>query len=539
MIMKNNIIITLASVLLLTFTSCSDFLDRYPLDELSDASFWKLPSDAEMFVADIYQVLPSATGLADADVYSDNAVHGIKWAYASGQATGSYDPTAFGWSGEYKKIRACNVLIEKIEMIPDYATKDKEATIGEARFLRGYTYYKLIKSFGDVPYVEGTLDLSELKGYTRTPWKEVYNKVMDDFDYAISKLPSEWPSGKYGRATKGAAEAMKAQCALYFGEFETAATAAKNVIDSGVYELFDGGSDGSGFWEMFWEQNEINSEYVLVRTYDAVGKEHYMQMWETFPVVGWGGTNPTQNLVDAFECTDGKPITESPLYDKLNPRTNRDPRLAATVLFDGETMFDKTIKVAAIKANYPTGVGQQGDATATGYYQKKWINPNIYPSWKEGVDIPIIRYAEVLLTYAEAKNEISPLDASAFDAVNKVRERVKMPKLTTTNCPTQDALRQRIRNEWRVEFALEGKRMWDVRRWDIAMDVLQGPLKGIHYREVFQGDELVDWVLYDDGPGSKQLLVNESLRYAEHNKIYPVPQSEINLNKDLTQNPGY
>lgn len=551
--MKKNIIFILAATLLMSATSCSDFLDRYPLEELSDGSFWKTPTDAEMFVADIYNILPgSEIGVTDEDVYSDNAVHGIKWAYSGDVSEGIYLPQDFGWKGEYKKIRACNVLLEKIDMIADYPQTDKEATIAEARFLRGYIYYSLIRMYGDVPYVDGLLALDQLEGITRTPKEQVYEKIMEDFDYAISKLPLEWPSNKYGRATKGGARAMKAQCAMYFGKWQTAVDESKAIMESGQYALFNGGPDGSKLGEMFWEANEMSSEAVLVKQFNQTDKAGYTMMWQAFPTVGWGGLNPTQSLVDAFECIDGAPISKSSLYNPRNPRENRDPRLAATVLFDGEEMYGQKIKVAPLTSCAPTGIGKHGDATSTGYYQKKWLNPNIYPNWKEGRDWWIIRYAEVLLTYAEAKNEITALDQSAFDAVNQVRKRAGMPELQKTDpskptyCGTQDDLRKRIWNEWRVEFALEAdKRQWDIRRWGIAKDVLNAPYKGLTYKLVNSpdadprdGGQIC--ILYVDKSesGATEIVLGGS-HYEDHNYVYPIPQEEIDLNPGLKQNPGY
>ena len=219
------------------------------------------------------------------------------------------------------------------------------------------------------------------------------------------------------------------------------------------------------------------------------------------------------------------------------------------VLHDGEVMYGVTVKTAPLKSSGNTGVGQHGDATATGYYQQKWLDPTIDPSstgWDMGKDWVVIRYAEVLLTYAEAKNEISPLDPSAFDAVNQVRKRVGMPELQNTNpelptyCGTQDALRQRIRNEWRVEYALEGgKRMWDIRRWGIAKEVLNAPFLGMKYT-------LVDSPDAKEGDGGKICILYEGeniklagSKYEDYNYLFPIPQQEIDLNPALTQNPGY
>lgn len=546
---KNFIYVALLAITLFGFSSCSDFLDRIPDDELSDGSFWKTPNDAKMFIADVYrQALPGGdAGDIDGDIESDNAVHGIKWA-AGDVSRGIYDPAAMGWSGDYKAIRACNILLSKIDNIPDYDQADKEAVMGEARFLRGYIYFGLIQTFGGVPYVDQPVDLKEMGNITRTPVEEVYAKVMEDFDYAIAHLPAEWGSSDYGRATKGAANAMKARAALYFNHYDTAVDAAKAVMDSGMYELYDADNTGK-YAHLFWEEQEACKEAILVRQFNAPELTNYIIGWGCFPTKGWGGINPTQSLVDAFECIDGSPIDKSTTYDPTNPFKDRDPRLEVCVLHDGEEMYGVTIKTAPLKSSGNTGVAQHNDATATGYYDQKWLDPSIDPQstgWDMGKDWHVIRYAEVLLTYAEAKNELTGLDASAFEAVNQVRRRVGMPDLQNTDaskptyCGTQDALRQRIRNEWRVEFAMEGsKRKWDIRRWGIAKDVLNAPFLGMKYMMVDdpnapEGDNGKKCILYQ---GENIKLTGS--KYEDHNYLFPIPQEEIDLNPALTQNPGY
>ena len=255
-------------------------------------------------------------------------------------------------------------------------------------------------------------------------------------------------------------------------------------------------------------------------------------------------------MVDAFEDIQGAPISKSTIYDETNPFANRDPRLEVCVLHDGETMYGRTIKVAPLKSCYPTGIAQHGDATATGYYQHKWLDPSIDPQstgWNMGKDVVEIRYAETLLTYAEAMCELGQLN-EALGAVNQVRARVKMPLLQMTDaslptyCANQADLRERIRNEWRVEFALEGgKRMWDVRRWGIAETVLNEAYLGLKYKlvdspEAKEGDNGKVCILYQ---GENYIASPKTVRYRPHNYVFPVPQSEIDINKKLTQNPKY
>ena len=542
--MKKYLSIIAAALLMGSFSSCSDFLDRYPLEELSDESFWKTEKDAEMAVSNLYNVLP--TWDVDEAINSDDAVHGIKWA-AGNQSKGVYDPADYGWSGEYGYIRQANLVLEKIQEM-DLSEDAYKKLEGQARFFRAYTYFTLIRSFGAVPYIDKPLELTDVENITRTPKDEVYAKVMEDFDIAIADLPVQWDETNSGRITKGAAMAMKARAALYYNNWQTAMDEAKKVMDLGQYELYDKDNTGR-YKELFWEVADGCDEFILSVQFNAPTRTHYLIGWECFPTLGWGGLNPTQSLVDAFEDINGAPIANSTIYDSTNPFANRDPRLEVNVLHDGETMYGVTIKVAPLSSSGNTGIGQHGDATATGYYQQKWLDPSIDPQstgWDMGKDWVVIRYAEVLLTYAEAKNELSPLDPSAFDAVNQVRRRVGMPDLQKTDptkptyCGTQDDLRKRIWNEWRVEFALEGgKRQWDIRRWGIAKDVLNAPFEGLRYT-------LVDDPNAPKGDNGKKciLYVGEPLKltgshYEDHNYLLPIPQTEIDLNPKLEQNPGY
>lgn len=527
-----------------SMASCSDFLDRYPKEELTDGNFWKTEKDATMAVSELYNALPVMD--VDDDINSDNAVHGIKWA-AGNISKGVYLPGDFNWKGTYGSIRKANMVLEKVPAI-EMSEEAKTRIEAQAYFFRAFLYFGLIQSYGDVPYIDKTLSLEDVEGITRTDWKEVYAKVMADYDKAIAGLPVEWDAENDGRVTKGAAMAMKARTALYFNKFDVAAAESKKVMDLNKYELYDKENTGN-YKKLFWEEADGCDEFILSVQFKAPERTNNLIGWECFPTKGWGGINPTQSLVDAFEDIEGAPIAKSKIYDEKKPFENRDPRLEVNVLHDGETMYGVTIKTAPLKSSGNTGVGQHGDATATGYYQQKWLDPSIAPEstgWEMGKDWVVIRYAEVLLTYAEAKNEISPLDPSAFDAVNQVRKRVGMPELQKTNpelptyCATQDDLRQRIRNEWRVEFALEGsKRMWNIRRWGIAKQVLNAPFLGMKYK-------LVDSPDADPRDGGKICILYEGeniklagSKYEDNNYLFPIPQEEIDLNPALTQNPGY
>ena len=537
--MKTKFLHIAAALLFSTaISSCSDFLDRTPLEELSDASFWKTEADAIMAVNDLYGCLPGLD--QDDDINSDNCVHGIKWA-AGNVSKGVYIASDQSWSFEYACIRKCNLVLEKVKGI-EMSEESRKRIEGQAYFFRAYMYFTLIRSFGDVPYVDKPLNLSDLGDITRTPRKDVYDKMMADFDKSINYLPKSWDAANTPRITQGAALAMKARAALYYADWAVAAESSKKVIDLGKYELYDAQNTGK-YKELFWEITDGCAENILYVQYKYPDKTHELIGWNCFPTKGWGGLNPTQSLVDAFEDIEGAPISVSTIYNEKDPFKNRDPRLEVNILHDGETMYGVPIKVKPLKSSGSTGIGQHGDATATGYYQQKWLDPSIDPQstgWTMGKDLVAIRYAEVLLTYAEAKNELEPLHSDAFEAVNQVRRRVGMPDLQNidaskpTYCDSQDALRKRIWNEWRVEFAMEGgKRMWDIRRWGIAKDVLNAPFLGLKMKEVTVNGE-TDFILYE---GENIKLAGS--HYEDHNYLMPVPQTELDLNKKLGQNPGY
>lgn len=568
--MKNKYISVLASAaLLFGASSCVD-LDTAPLDQKSTATMWQTTKDAEQAVSMLYDILPNAMDQASSDVYTDNAVHGIKWAVGS-QAHGIWETTDFDWATEYTYIRFANLVFANIDQIEEISQSDKDNILGQAHFFRAYIYFQLIKQFGDVPYVTEPLDLEDQEGITRTSWSEVYGHVMDDFNKAIELLPATTTNG---RVNKAVAHAMKARCALYFANpacphsvadgYQTAAASAKAVMDMGVYGLYDGEYSGTAkdydgkYESMFWGLNLDNSNESLIskRYISSLGQGTYHIGFNCFPKLGWGGTNPTQSLVDCFEDCEGAPISESTIYDPLHPEKNRDPRLAAVVLFSGQTMYGvevctKPLNSSGVRALFGYA-NACSDATLTGYHTKKWLDPEVNPEsagWDHDACAAVIRYTEVLLTYAEAKNELSPLDPEAFAAVNKVRARVGMPALQNTDpskptyCGTQDALRQRIRNEWRVEFAFEGDhRQWDARRWNIAEDVLNAPrytYKFHLYSDPANAKEGDDGMVCDLYVGESKQIADQVISYQSHNYLYPIPQDQIDLNPNLTQNPGY
>ncbi|MCH5232924.1 MAG: RagB/SusD family nutrient uptake outer membrane protein [Muribaculaceae bacterium] len=567
--MKNKYINYLAVIgLALGASSCVD-MDLAPLDQKSDATMWQTANDVQLAVNDLYGYLPEAFWGTDEDVYTDNAVHGIKWAVSS-QAHGQWIPTNYSWSTEYVYIRSCNLILENASKA-DISQTDLNTALGTAYFFRALIYSDLIRQFGDVPLILEPLALSDQEGITRTSWETVYNQVMSDYDNAISMLPNA--TGNSGYVSAMGARAFKAKTALYFanpecphyisGAYQVVVNETQTVINSGQFNLYDEGytgtaADYTGNYEsMFWGLNINNSnESLLTRANIAGQNGSYYIGFECYPTIGWGGTNPTQSLVDAFEDCYGAPIDKSAVYNPLRPWENRDPRLATNVIFSGQEWYGLTVNTyplpsSGVRAIYGYA-NACGDATLTGYQTKKWLNPDVYPEtdgWDHSIAGSNMRFTEVLLMFAEAKNELSGLDPEAFAAVNRVRARVGMPALqnsdpsSPTYCASQDDLRQRIRNEFRVEFCFEGNhRQWDARRWNIAMDVLNADRYG--YKFTIREDP-ANALPEDNGQvcdlyvGEPILVTDQIIRYNANNYVYPIPQDEIDLNPNITQNPGY
>lgn len=573
--MKNKFFTIIASMALAVGASSCVDLDTAPLDQKSDATMWKTPEDAEQGVSILYHYLPDAMWQNDEDVYTDNAVHGIKWAVGQ-RAHGVWQATDFSWSTEYQYIRFANLVFANIDQVEGLSEADRNNILGQAHFFRAMIYADLIRQFGDVPYTEAPMTLDEQEGIVRTDWKEVYNHVMADYDQAIALLP-EYTTPAEGRVNKQVARAYKAKIALYYANpecphsvsdgYQVAAQNAKAVIDSGHYSLYDEGYSGDAknytgkYAEMFWDLNGVTSpEALIVKVSNSsLGTGTNFIGFEAFPKVGWGGLNPTQSYVDCFEDCEGAPIAESKIYDPLKPNVNRDPRLNVNVLFNGDVMYGveiltKPLPSSGVRGLYGLTQESCGDATLTGYHAKKWLDPATDPEqggWNHNASPACMRFTEVLLMYAEAMNEMSDRPQEAFDAVNRVRARVGMPPLQKTDaslptyCGSQDALRQRIRNEWRVEFGFEGDhRQWDARRWNIATDVLNAeryPYKYKLYSDPAnakpQDNGMVCDIYVEDG--IQPAITNQIIRYSAHNYLFPIPQNQLDLNKNLTQNPGY
>jgi starch-binding outer membrane protein, SusD/RagB family len=508
----------------LTVAACDDsFLETIPPDEVSDAIFWTQPKDAELAVNGLYPMNLSNRAAYQLEAASDNA-----WAqksfdnwYSIGQGTVTpLNGTVIDfWQDSYQAIRRANEILANIDNIEGLDAALKARLIAETRFHRAYHYNYLVNLFGDVPLIlEPVDDIEAAKDATRTPRAQVLAQIYADLDAAAPDLPLTYPAAQYGRATRGAALAYKARAALWANDWAEAEEAAAAVMALNQYML------EPNYHNLTRYAGDESDEIIFAdrRTRSLRGQGAF---GDYGPRSFQGGSTftPLRGLVDAYQMEDGLSIEESPLFDEANPYANRDPRMYSTLLYPG-AMFDNVVFNSLPSSPTADQVRSDFNATATGYQFIKYVNPeDKNDRGNSGVDFILMRYADVLLMYAEAKIEQNEIDQSVYDAINAVRGRAGMP--TFTGPHTQAELREIVRHERRIELAFEGLRLFDIRRWGIAEQVMQGQHFGIDYI---------------DDDGNEQTIPADTRSFdPSRDMLWPIPQSELNLNPELGQNPGY
>ena len=522
-------IIAAVAFMTISFSACKkDALDKQPTDGTSSANYWKTEDNAVQATSNVYRYLGDfwdrifLSGGTD-DTYSwSNWPSDILYA-ANGTATSSTGVFNHYWTNFYKMIGAANNVLDNINKVSGMSAEMKNRLIGESRFLRAYAYQQLIGMYGDVPLVTHVQTVEEFM-VARTPRAQVADFIIKELDTIANYLPVTYEDADAGRATKGAAMALKARTYLYENDWANAAIAAKAVMDLSKYTI------DNNYLSLFNGDNKNSSEIILSGRYLANTYTNGTATWVGGPSLGgWSQVVPLQSLVDEYECTDGNTITTSPLYNASDPFSNRDPRLKLTIVIPGTVVNGITIDVTA--KNSIDGLGKN-NGSFTGYYYKKYIPTAISGNYDSNSynDIVLIRYAEILLTYAEAKVEAGQIDQSVYDAINQVRGRtgVQMPAITAAKASTQAALRAIIHRERRVEFPLEDNRLFDIRRWKIAETVMPGNVYGILNN-------------FDTGRADygSHVLVEKRSFNAGRDYLWAIPQNEMDLDKNLVQNPGW
>jgi starch-binding outer membrane protein, SusD/RagB family len=550
--MKRTKLIIIVGLLAFILGSCN-YLDYSEASYLKKEDIFSDWNRTQSFLSDIYSTLPlgfAPVGSAMRASATDDAEFVLDYSSVQKFNDGSWSSIQTlddQWGQMYSGIRAVNFLLEEVKnrKFEDYkwtdTYKDEMTQFNnypnEARFLRAYFYLELIERYGNVPLITTVLTKEEANTVSPASYDDIVQFIVSECDAIIPLLPVTYvgftSAQETGRATKGAAMALKARTLLYAAsplhnpsgnvqKWIDAAKAAKDIINAATYVL-------EANYNNFL--NNITSKEVILERRE--GNQNYFEK-ANFPIGYEGGNTgncPTQNLVDAYEMiANGLSISDPKSgYNPLNPYAGRDPRFALTILYNTSTFKSKQLECWKGGAN----AAPKTNATKTGYYLKKYViesislDPNSISS-KQHTWV-LFRYGEILLNYAESMNEAygpknaSGLGMTALQAVNLIRARAKMPSFPAGL--SKDQFRLKLQNERRIEMAFEDNRFWDIRRWKIGNTTTD-----IYGMEITKNE---------DGTLKYTQKLIERRVFEDKMNLFPIPQSELFKNDKLKQNTGW
>jgi len=552
----------ISAALLLAGCNFLDFDETSSLYDRDD--MYSTYSNVQKMLTNIYGYMPSKDivdiSSAMRDCGSDDAEYGDPSSSIQRFNNGNWSAlqTVDTKWDLYNALRSVSEFLESIENV-DLSRYRYDAKYNrwldhlalypyEARTLRAFYLFELARRYGDIPVPTKMLSVSEANSIGKTPFDEVIDFIAEECDTCAKYLPNSYIGmldDEYGRVTKGFAMAVKSKALLYAasplhnpsGDKEKwlrAAKAAQDIIDLGLYRL-----------DPAETCNSVASPEVVLQIMrsesNSFEKYNYPVRFTEGARTSMSGTYPTQNLVDAFQTLGGYDITltadgwhtDDPDFDLTRPYEGRDPRFARAILADGMEFKGSIIETFVGGADY--SATRQDLGSPTGYYLRRYIMPDSRFTPENEVKCKhswiIYRYAETLLTYAEAANEYfgnpdqkgGELHLTAREAINQVRANATMPNIEVNG---YEAFQTAVRREWRVEFAFEDHRFWDVRRWMIGPDT-QKTVNGV---QIIKSGDKKDY----------SLMLVESRVWADRMNLYPIPQSELFCNTNLgPQNPGW
>lgn len=553
-------------------TSCMD-LDLNPLSEGSSENWYSTEAEVQLAVNELFR---EVFWVKDKDLWSDDisfrgeisATEDL--APMIGSTLNSENATVKTlWNNNYKAISRTIKVIENLDKVSGTVSAENlKKYEANARFVRAAMYSRLIQHWGDVPFYLNSITLEASYAMGKTDKAEVLKAIYEDFDFAANNLPVKYASSENAYASKGAALAMKARIALYMGDYAVAKKAAQDCMDLKVYAL------NSDFRNQFLTSTKNTSEtiFAIPRSVELGKYEAETKYYIPRNVGGFGSRNPSYELFSAFLCEDGLPIDESPLYNPKLPFQNRDPRFKESFVEFGERWLNVTFQphpdTLSVR-NFKTGTmiknndnrANNINAPFNGLLMKKGIDEDYSDDYMASADIVVMRYADVLLMFAEAKIELGELDQEAVDAMNTVRARAYKTNITNTSAypalviGSQAKMISDLRFERRMELAFEGLRYMDLLRWKLAEKVLNTPIYGmldvaeLRTRVVKNGlwffpgipavdeNSLTDFSAIAD-KGLLKLYANRKFQ-ADKNYLWPIPASEITINSNIKQNPNY
>ena len=596
--MKLRYIQLIIAVSTLFIASCKqDFLETNPSTEFSELAVWNDPALVETFINNIYFRLdePLTDGRFKANIVDEADYRGNSDCFnfnncvITSDVLPSWSTSRYRlWADIYKSIRYCNIFFEKIEKVP-FSSEVVDGKVlkdrmnGEVHFLRGMFYFELVSAYGGIPIITDVFSLNDEFKVQRNTLEESIKFIVDECDKAASLLPDVNSGANNGRATKGAALALKSRVLLYaasdlyntnvFSSYEhpelirytsgdrsarwnAAKDAAKAVIDLNRYQLYKAepaanDSIAQNLVEIFLSKQTIEDIFIKFFTTNmgqAVGLRTNPNGYH-----GWGTNAPIGNIVDDFEMADGTRFNWSNPVHAATPYAHRDQRLYATILYDGASWRQRPDDAKGIDPynKVQTGVWETWSITAnkmvevygvdtrkstiedwngsyTGYYLRKYIDPAVDAQYvKQSVTWRFFRYAEILLNYAEACIELGQ-DDEAKIYINKIRKRAGQPPITETG----NALRERYRNERRIELCFEDHRFFDVRRWVIGPKAYT-PATAANVRYKLNADHTTAKI-----PTITHAQF-QTRKWIDKAYFLPIMRTELNKNSSLIQNPGY
>lgn len=548
-IYKNIYIVAL--VIVTTFTSCEMELEKAPLDQFASETFWISEDNALLALNGVYrgnlqmnnpEYNPtdwwSYNGLMFLELASDNAYdrrgdNAATHKLTDGTNTATNGFISHYWNRSYQKIARCNDFLGNIETVPMDESKIRRFS-AEIRVIRASQYFYLSQYWGDVPFVDSPITPEIANTMKRIAKAEVMQFVINELAGAVDALPTHasLPQAESGRISRQAALAFLGRAYLAEHKFSEAAEVYKSIIDLGENFI------DPDYASIFKEGNEYSDEILFSTQYVEHTASNAM-FQHFFPAVrgGWHIFCPLGDLVDAYEFDDGTAFSYAdPRYNSDNLAENRDSRLEYSILFNGDLFGTARYITHPDSTTSPDQLGAGKQTTQTGFGLKKMMDESFSGQLtNSGANLPVIRYAEVLLSYLEAKMEAGEvIDQMLLDeTINKVRGRssVGMPAITETEIT---ALRPILRNERRVELAFEGIRYWDLLRWRTAEIELNNDFYGAPFENALRTKQKGGKA----DPYDRWYVTTRNFR-PDVDYLWPVPQSELNINPALGQNRGY
>ena len=551
---------------MLSFSSCNDdFLDRMPKDEMTDDNFWQTEEHLVQVANTFTAALQGKYWLNITEIMADSAPWAVTTAFrtiGAGNFTTETSQINSLWVTAYTGIGRVNYFLNNYNRAETVKEEIRERYAAEAYFYRAYNYWVLTSYFGDVPYITDELSVESPDVYRgRDPRKTVIENVTKDLEDHYKNLPEYIPaaSSEFGRVSQCAALALLSRIYLYNGMYEEAADAAERAMNNSYHELYSTGNPDVDYVNLFnytgrASRNAANKETLLAFVYnydlgEAARQSHNLSR-ECWVPGDYARFVPTNSMIEAYLTKDGQIWDPSTVDTYEDVFKDRDPRMVQSILAPGTPWeggksgdllsTDDKIYTYPLLTNNKTAA-----MTYSGYYMRKYVEPStVKYVGHDDNDLVMLRYAEVLLNYAEAKEMLGQLTQADLDkSINLLRDRVGMVHMKLSQLPAGSDIRTEIQRERRIELFFEGHRYFDIIRWKQG-HILGEDLLGVNKRWLDQSRLAVDLdkdLTWQTKDGQQYLLIETGRTFnPDKHYLLPIPFKQMQLNPNLApQNPGW